>query len=156
MPISNSNMSQFILEKNYMDYFSLQQYIAELVSNKLLDKTEENNTTFYSSNKKSIKTLDFFENRISTSVKDEIDEFIKVQKPNLKKDFETYADYYPKNEEEFIVNLGIKENKINLLDIRLNVASKESAKYICENWETKNVDVYNILLSNLTAKKEEE
>ena len=28
--LSNSEICQFLLEKNYMDYFSVQQYLAEL------------------------------------------------------------------------------------------------------------------------------
>ena len=30
--LSNSEICQFLLEKNYMDYFSVQQYLAELES----------------------------------------------------------------------------------------------------------------------------
>ena len=29
--LSNSEICQFLLEKNYMDYFSIQQYLTELV-----------------------------------------------------------------------------------------------------------------------------
>lgn len=37
-PLSNSEICQFSLEKNYMDYFSVQQYLSELVEAHLLEK----------------------------------------------------------------------------------------------------------------------
>ena len=36
--LSNSEICQFLLEKNYMDYFSVQQYLAELESAGWLEK----------------------------------------------------------------------------------------------------------------------
>lgn len=43
IPLSNSEIWQFALEKNLMDYFSVQQYLSELVESGLLEMTTENN-----------------------------------------------------------------------------------------------------------------
>lgn len=45
--LSNSEICQFLLEKNYVDYFSVQQYLAELESAGWLEKTREQNNTRY-------------------------------------------------------------------------------------------------------------
>ena len=37
-PLSNSQLSEFILEKEYTDYFTLQQTIHELTESKLIDR----------------------------------------------------------------------------------------------------------------------
>ncbi|MFQ7260934.1 MAG: DUF4364 family protein [Christensenellales bacterium] len=47
IPLSNSEICQFALEKNLMDYFSVQQYLSELVESGLLEMTTENNSTRY-------------------------------------------------------------------------------------------------------------
>ena len=47
IPLSNSEIWQFVSEKNLMDYFSAQQYLSELVESRLLEMTTENNTTRY-------------------------------------------------------------------------------------------------------------
>ena len=47
IPLSNSEICQFALEKNLMDYFSVQQYLSELVDSGLLEMTTENNSTRY-------------------------------------------------------------------------------------------------------------
>ena len=39
--LSNSEICQFLLEKNYMDYFSIQQYLTELVDAGWLEKSWE-------------------------------------------------------------------------------------------------------------------
>ena len=41
MPLSNSEICLFALEKDYMDYFSLQQYLGELVDSEFLEVTKE-------------------------------------------------------------------------------------------------------------------
>ena len=41
--LSNSEICQFLLEKNYMDYFSIQQYLSELEAAGWLEKTQEQN-----------------------------------------------------------------------------------------------------------------
>ena len=47
IPLSNSEICQFALEKNLMDYFSVQQYLSEMVESGLLEVTTENNSTRY-------------------------------------------------------------------------------------------------------------
>ncbi|MCT4612276.1 MAG: DUF4364 family protein [Clostridia bacterium] len=154
VPISNATITQFILEKNYTDYFSLQQYLAELLNAKLIDKHEESTATFYSHTKKGLKTLNYFVNKIPENIRSEIDIYINENKTEIKKDIEVVADYIPKNDTEFIVNCKINESNMTLLDLQINVASKEQAKLICSNWEDEHDELYSIILANLTKPNE--
>ena len=57
IPLSNSEICQFALEKNLMDYFSVQQYLSELVESGLLEMATENNSTRYTITAKILLTI---------------------------------------------------------------------------------------------------
>ena len=74
--LSNSEICQFLLEKNYMDYFSVQQYLAELESAGWLEKTREQNNTRYTLTDDGEEVINYFINRISDEVKNEINVYV--------------------------------------------------------------------------------
>ena len=45
------------------------------------------------------------------------------------------ADFYPSKGDEYTVNLKIREKESPLLEINLNVVSRDQAVYICDHWE---------------------
>ena len=69
VPLSESEIRQFILERRYMDYFTVQQYLAELVNASLLDVARENNATRYTITEDGDATLGYFVHQIPESVK---------------------------------------------------------------------------------------
>ena len=59
------------------------------------------------------------------------------------------ADFYPSKGDEYTVNLKIREKESPLLEINLNVVSRDQAVYICDHWEKKHSDVYSMLIEKL-------
>ena len=70
--LSNSEICQCLLEKNYLDYFSVQQYLAELVDAGWLEKSREQNHTRYTLTDEGEETVNYFLNHISEHAKTEI------------------------------------------------------------------------------------
>ena len=58
--LSNSEICQFLLEKNYMDYFSIQQYLSELETAGWLEKTQEQNHTRYTLTDDGEEVMNYF------------------------------------------------------------------------------------------------
>ena len=73
--LSNSEICQFLLEKNYMDYFSVQQYLSELETAGWLEKTREQNNTRYTLTDDGEEVMNYFISRISDDVKNEINTY---------------------------------------------------------------------------------
>ena len=46
-PLTNSQISEFILEKEYTSYFHLQQAFSELIESRLLEEKTVRNSTYY-------------------------------------------------------------------------------------------------------------
>ena len=90
------------------------------------------------------------------SDKQEILDYFKQEKINLKNESEIYADYFYNENQEYTVECVIKERRDTLIDLKLNVTSKALARSICDNWRAKSTDVYQFLINELWVNSDNE
>ena len=80
-------------------------------------------------------------------------EFVRAEtiRNQLRKEVDITADYYPlkKKRGEYMVKTQIKEKGSLLLELNINVVSKEQAIAICDSWEKKSDAVYGKLMEML-------
>lgn len=160
LPLTQSQISEFALEENYMNYFSLQQFLADMVEVNYLEKSFENNTTYYSVTDQGLIALEYFKKRIPTQLKKKIKEYILHNKKAIKKDYEVIANYfYDRNTNEYIIKCGIYDDEMTLMELTLSVVSRDEAKLICNNWRgnVKNLygDILNKLIANTDVQQQE-
>jgi len=150
IPLSNSQISDFALSKNYMNYFSLQECLSEMVNVKYLDSYKENNTTRYTITDNGIQILNYFEKRLSSDMRNKINRYILDNRKSIKKDYEITANYFKEiNSDDFTVKCAIYENDDMLMEISLSVVSRDQAKLICNNWKSNINTIYGDILSKL-------
>ena len=65
-PISNTQLTEIILENNFINYFTLQQYISELEYSDFVKYIEKNEKKLISITDKGEKVLSFFNDRIAS------------------------------------------------------------------------------------------
>lgn len=152
IPLTNAQISEFVLENNYMNYFLIQQFLSELVESKFIEFSDLEKKETYSILQKGKITLKYFEDRIPEKVKNKIDTTLKEKELEYKKEAQVIGDYFKKNETEYIVNLKLIENGVSLFNLCLNVVSKEQAKMICKEWKENPdliyQDIFSILLKD--------
>ncbi len=151
LPLTNTQLSQFIIDRGYTDYFSFQEIIHQLIENDLIRTISTSKSTSYDITKEGIKTLDFFENRISNTIMAEIHDYLELNKYDIKEKLEIASDYVPEKDGDYLVHLVAKENKKTLIDLTLNVFDKDYAIAICDQWKDKSHVLYKIILSTLLA-----
>jgi len=151
-PLTNSQVTEFILDKGYTTYFTLQQAISELIDNKLIKVKHIRNSSHYSILPSGIETLDYFGDHMSSGIKNDIDAFLLQHKYELRSENETLADYRKEKGNQYIVTCSVKERGVLLLEIKLGVTDEEQAIAICDNWIKKNADTYAYLISTLLLK----
>ena len=135
MDLTNSQITQVVLETEMMNYFSLQQFLSQLMESKFLTTYKESDREYYSLTQKGLEILEYFLSRISEDVTKKIDEYISLNKKNLLSDTEVKSSFIQQNDNEFIVNLKVIENQSNLIDLNLNVSSEKQAQKIGNNWK---------------------
>lgn len=134
MPITNNQLVSIMIENNIMNYFSLQQYLTELVDSKFVQIKNDEGKQFYSITEDGEKILNYFISRVPFTVKEKLADIVEYNADKIKQEIEVTADYTPKRQTEYIVECRVNENGINLIELNVNVPTKEQAKMICENW----------------------
>ena len=149
MPLSLSQLTQIILERAYTDYFSLQQYLSEMVDAGLVFQERESHVSWFSITDRGLETLGFFESRIPPSTREELDSFIEHNWRTLRNEMEVTAEYSTQKDNEYIVHCQVNENDSVLIELKVNVASKKQANELCINWRNNATTLYGEILGML-------
>jgi len=147
--ITKGQVDDFILEREYTNYITLQQVITELTDSDLIKVKSLRNRTYLSITEDGTRTLDFFKNRISDSIKEDIHQYLKINKLQMRNEASVTSDYYKSTSGEYEAHLVAKEKDVTLVDIKLSVPLPEMAAAICDKWTTMNQEIYQYLTEKL-------
>lgn len=148
-PMTAAQISDFILEKEYTNFLTLQQVLNELFDAGLVSSETVRNRTLLSITEEGKSTLSFFENRISEAIKQDINEYLQEKEYTLRDEVSILGDYYKSTSGEFEAHLVAKDRGIRLVDITLSVPTEETASAICDNWQKRNQEIYQFLVQQL-------
>lgn len=148
-PLTNTQLTAFIIEKEYTNYFNIQRAISELIDDHFLDSKTIRNSSLYRITDSGRETLLFFDTMISSGIKDDIDQYLAENKYELKEEISTPADFYQVKKGEYAAHLSVIERDTPIIDLTLIVTSEEEASRICINWREKSSDIYGYLMSTL-------
>lgn len=148
-PLSNAQLSEFILDREYTDYFTLQQALFELTDSSLIRQEKQHNTTLCHITEEGRTTLAYFENKISSAIREDIDTFLSEHKYKLRNEHSTPADYYRTPAGEYAVRCRVLERDSTLVDLTLTVPTEEQARAVCSHWRGKSKEIYATLIQSL-------
>lgn len=148
-PITSAQISDFILNKEYTNYLTLQQVIGELTDAGMVTPHTTNNRTLLTITEEGRETLSFFENRISEPIKEEIVAYFIEKEMELRDELSIQSNYYKSTSGDYEAHLIAQERGVNLVELKLSVPNKETASAICDNWQTKNQDIYQYIIKQL-------
>ena len=147
--LTNSQISSFILEQGYTTYFTLQSVLSELIESGLIHQETIQNSSFYTITPEGEETIGFFENKISQSIRDDIDHYLKENKMQLRNEVSVIADYYRNTAGEIAVRCQVKEKHSDLIDLTVTVPDEAQAKAICSQWQKKCQTIYEYIMKEL-------
>ncbi len=151
--LTNTQITEFILEKNYMNYFLIQQYLSELIQSELIEIINDDSKEYYRILQKGEIALSYFKERIPTSMKEEIfQEFSAIEKQR-KIDTQVLFDVFKKENNLYVVNLKLLENEETLFSLYLDVATKKQADLVGQKWKENPEFIYQNIIRLLTEEK---
>ncbi len=148
-PLTNAQISEFFLDKEYTNYFTLQQVFSELRESKLINVESTHNTSIYEITKEGESTLEFFQNRLSDSIIQDIDDYMEEHKFELRSEVGIISDYYKSTNHDYIAHCMVKEGKSILIELNISVPSAEEAESICNKWKVNNQEIYEFVMRKL-------
>lgn len=148
-PLTNSQISEFILNEGYTTYFKLQQALSELLDSGFIREESTHTRTFYHLTEEGEETIHYFKNDISPAIQEDINSFLSNKQYELKNEVAIKADYYRNPNMEYCVRCQILERDAPLIDLTLTVPTESEAMAIAANWPQKNEKIYANLMAEL-------
>jgi len=162
LPMSRAAITNFIVEKELMDYYTLEANLADMVEGAFLEVARENaqdvSTTLYTLTEDGLNHLKLLDSMISRPVKQVVNRYVEANRGTIQKSFEKSANYFPDDETgEFTVKCGVYDDKRGtlLMEITMPVVTREQAKQIQANWNANYTALYQKVLAALTEMPED-
>ena len=148
-PLTNSQISEFILDEGYTTYFNLQQAISELIDSGFIREESTHSRTFYHLTEEGAETIHFFKNDISPAIQEDINAFLKAKQYELKNEVSVKSDYYKNSNREYSVRCQVLEHRFPLIDLTPTAPTEAEAETIANNWTKKNQEIYALIMTHL-------
>ena len=148
-PLTNAQLTEFFLQHEYTNYFTLQQALNELQESGLVRAESSHNSTRYEITREGEDTLSFFGSNISPAIVEDMDNYLKENRFRMRNEVSTISDYYKSTNQDYIVHCELREGKTVLLDLSLSVPDREQAESMCSQWEQKNQEIYSFVMKSL-------
>lgn len=148
-PLPGSLVTDFFLEKDYTNYFTVQEILCELDESAFVKKESTHSNTLYSITPAGEQTLSFFSDKLSEGIYADIDEYLNTNRIEIREATSVLADYYRAPGEQFAVRCQLREHDKQRIDLTITVPTEELAVVICDNWKQQNEHVYEYLMDLL-------
>ena len=108
-PLTNAQLSNFFLDREYTTYFTLQQALNELLDAGLVKKETMRNSSRYEITKEGEETLEFFGKNISPAIVSDMDEYLKQNRFRMRNEVGLISDFYKSTNQDYIVHCEVRE-----------------------------------------------
>ena len=151
LPLTNIEISNYILEYEMMDYFTLQLLLSDLRDAKFTIIRHSNGSEYYFVTETGKAALEMFNEKLPEYFIKEVQKNFSHIKKHIKKQRELVGHYYKRKDDEYIVSLQVTENLTAIFNLSINVPDEYTAKNIIKKWELCPEKIFGLILSILTS-----
>ena len=150
-PLTNAQLSNFFLDREYTTYFTLQQALNELLDAGLVKKETMRNSSRYEITKEGEETLEFFGKNISPAIVSDMDEYLKQNRFRMRNEVGLISDFYKSTNQDYIVHCEVREGKAVLVNLDISVPDKEQAEIMCNHWKDRSQEICAYVMKSLMS-----
>jgi predicted transcriptional regulator len=150
-PLTDIEITNFVLDNNIMDYFTLQQLLSDLCDSNFIMQNSKNTIEYFSISEEGTAALDMFGEKLPDYFIKQVEQNFSTLKMEIKKNRELLGHYYKKQEDEFIVSLQVVENESTIFSLSINVPDEELAKNMCRKWDSNPEGIFSGIIKILTS-----
>ena len=141
MPMSNSHITQIVLENNLLNYFGLQQYLSELIDAGLLIESVDGKKHMLSLSEKGSNSLELFVSRIPEKKKSVVDTYFIENIDLIKKEISVFSEYILEGKQP-MVHLALKSNSTTMIEIKIPAEDNSEVQEISQQWKENYEEIY--------------
>lgn len=148
-PMLKTQVFSFVLDNDYTNYFTLMQACSELQDNSLIETRIIMNGAHLAILEDGTKTLNSFSDRVSQAIKDDVAKYFSENKLVTNSKLNVNTNYYRASRSEYVAELSYKDDDSELLMLKISMPTEESVRAMCENFEGKSEELYNLIVDKL-------
>lgn len=144
MPMTEETVLAVCCQDNeWMSYMDCKEALPQLLDAGLLGNTQAaGGKPLFTITPDGAQCLAHFYSRINLHVREQIKEFVNQNRLQYRKKQEYFSDYYKNNDGTYSVLLKINDATTTIMELKLVVASRNTAKWIYKNWSEKASQIY--------------
>lgn len=143
IPVTSETLNEMCCSQNsWLTYMTLTQILPELIQARFIVTLDGSNTQHYKITQEGRDCLNFFYMKIPSSIRKNIDSYIKKNRQSFKRKQEYFRDYHKNKDGSYTVNLKIIDPFGSKLELELNVANRAEAVTAFKRWNDSASDVY--------------
>ena len=145
MPLTESTITDLCCNRNaWVSYITCKEVLADLIETGfIIESTNPTGEKYYTITTDGISCVSYFFMRIPTSLREEINAFVKENRISFRRRQEYFRDYYKNNDGSYTVLMKIVDPMGTKLELKLNAPNRGAAKVIYKRWEEKASQVYS-------------
>ena len=147
--VDNVMLTKTVLEERYMDFFTMQQYLNELIEEKYIAAGGEREPS-YNITVKGQELLRGMAGLLPLAEKNRVDRTISSIKKLIQDGSAVSSDYVVYDENRCVAKLKVEENGVCLMSIEIATGSKDDARKVCDKWEEKTHEIYAQIINLLS------
>lgn len=148
-PLTNSQITEFLIKYNYATYFEIQQTFSDLTSSALIIQEEVHHSTHYSITEAGQQTLSYYKHLVPDQFMENIHNYLRENNIELRKEVSVFTGYVPTDNDEYAVQCRILEKEKAIFDMTLYAPTVDLAEKMCFNWERMHSDIYSDIFQRL-------
>lgn len=150
VPLQENVFLEIMIENEWVPYMDCKASLAELIRAGLVANiSTRTNLPRYAITSDGRECLNHFFHTIPTSLREEIAENIKNNRISYRKKQDYFSDYYKNTDGTYTVVLRIETATVSLMELKLNIQSRTTAKWIFKNWSEKAPVIYEFIHEQL-------
>ncbi len=147
IPLTEETVLDMCCSQNaWISYMLCKEIMADLIdSGFLIINNSKSGERYYTITTEGRMCLNYFFINIPASLRDEISNYVKMNRLNFRRKQEYFRDYSRNDDGSYTVLLKILDPAGPKLELKLNVANRSNAQDIYKKWEEKASQVYGAL-----------
>lgn len=154
-PLTNSQITEFLVKHKYATYFEVQQTFSDLSSSGLIEEKEVHHSTQFSITEAGEQTLSYYKHLIPDRFMENIKTYLKENNIELRNEVSVVAGYVPAQNDEYAVHCRIMEKDSAIFDMTLYAPTEAMAEKMCFNFERMHSEIYSELFQRLINEGED-
>jgi hypothetical protein len=151
--LTRTRLSDSIVTNGWIKYFDLQTCLSELEEDGFIAAIPRPFGQGYRLTERAGEALFMFSSQLPGSLREELSSYAEKNREELRRETQFSAEYSRAQSGGYKVSLKVMETSAVLLQIELLMPERDSAKLVCDNWESGAECIYSFMLNKLMEKK---